>query len=254
MAEDFKSDLKKATISEHLIELRSRLLICLIIFVLSFCICYYFSREIYDFLVKPLSVAYKGKTGLKLIYTNLTEAFFTYMKVSFYAASFLTFPIFILQIYIFLAPGLYKKEKKILLPFLVISPILFIAGAALVYYIIFPVAWEFFLSFEINSPSSDIILKLEAKISEYLSLVTQLVFAFGIAFQLPILLVILSKIGLVSSKSLAKKRRYAIVIIVAVAAMLTPPDILSQIGLAVPVMVLYELSILLCKYFENKKT
>ncbi len=242
---------KQAPLHEHLAELRSRLLLSIGAFFIIFCICYVFAEDIYSFLVKPLADVYDEGQDRRLIYTGLAEAFFTYIKVSFYAALFISFPIIASQIYMFLAPGLYKKERKVLLPFLIATPVLFFAGGAMVYYWIFPLAWQFFVSFE--SSTALLPIQLEARVSEYLSLVINLIFAFGIAFQLPVLLTLLAKVGLVSSSGLIKKRKYAVIAILTAAAFLTPPDVISQIGLALPMLLLYECSIFSCKYIERNR-
>jgi sec-independent protein translocase protein TatC len=244
---------KTYTLQEHLAELRHRLVLSIICFFLSFGVCYYFAHDIYAFLVAPLAHIYEHESGRRLIYTGLTEAFFTYIKVAMYSALFISFPFMAAQFYIFLAPGLYKNEKTMLLPFLIATPILFLAGAALVYYFIFPVAWKFFISFESAGAVGDLPIQMEPKVSEYLSLVINLIMAFGIAFQMPVLLGLLAKVGFVSSAALTKKRRYAIVLIFLIAAFITPPDLISQIGLALPMMLLYECSIFLCKWIESKK-
>jgi len=189
----------------------------------------------------------------RLIYTALHEAFFTYIKVSFWAAMFVSFPFIAMQFWKFVAPGLYKKEKKALAPYLVLSPILFFAGGALVYYFIFPLAWKFFLSFESAGAAGGLPIQLEAKVNEYLSLVMRLIFAFGISFQLPIVLTLLARAGLATSVGLAAKRKYALVMVFVAAALLTPPDIISQIGLAIPIIILYEASIIAVRAVEKKK-
>lgn len=237
---------------DHLIELRNRLMISLGALVVAFGICYVFSENIYAFLVRPL--ADQLGPNRRLIYTGLTEAFFTYMKVAFFAGSFISFPVIATQIYMFMAPGLYRKEKAAFLPFLVASPILFIIGAGMVYYLIFPMAWHFFLGFETAAlGDTGLAVELEQKVGDYLSLSMTLIFAFGIAFQLPVALTLLVKAGILSAQQLASGRRFAIVGIFVFAAILTPPDVISQVGLAIPLLALYEISILMAKHIERKR-
>lgn len=243
---------KTATLREHLIELKYRIMVSLGFFIVAFCVCYYFAGDIYAYLVRPLAESYGTTEGRRLIYTGLTEAFFTYVQLAVYAAIFLSFPVFASQIYIFLAPGLYKSERMVLMPFLIATPILFLAGAALAYFFVFPMAWKFFMSFESLGSSESLPILLEARVSEYLSLVISMIIGFGVAFQLPVLLTLLGKIGIVTSQKLAKSRKYALVIILIIAAFLTPPDVLSQIALALPMLLLYECSIISCKIIEKK--
>ena len=240
--------------TSHFIELRSRLVKSIIFIFLIFVISYIFAEYIYNFLVQPYAEAVKDDLiSRRLIFTALHETFITYLKVAFFSAIFLGSPVLLIQIYKFIAPGLYKNEKKAILPYLIFTPILFLVGGLLVYYLIMPLAIKFFLSFESIGSDSTLPIQLEAKVNEYLSLIMRLIFAFGISFQLPILLNLLAKIGVVNSSYLKRSRRYVIVIIFSVAAILTPPDPITQIGLAIPLLLLYELSIITVKFTEKKK-
>jgi sec-independent protein translocase protein TatC len=244
---------KEMPLLEHLSELRKRLIWSAATFLLAFIICYHFAPRIYDFLAEPLAHAMEAR-GEKpdLIYTALYEAFFTYIKVAIFAAAFVSFPVVAAQLWLFIAPGLYKREKRAMLPFLIVTPILFFAGGALAYYVIFPTAWKFFLSFQNTAPGSDVHIDLMAKVSDYLNLVMKLIFAFGLSFELPVLLTLLGKVGIITSASLKKYRRYAYVGCFILAAVLTPPDILTQCGLAGPLIVLYEISVISVKMVEPK--
>ncbi len=244
---------KPMPLLDHLIELRRRLLWSGAAFIVCFGICYHFSTEIYSFLVQPLAdiLVTKG-ANRRLIFTALYEAFFTYLKVAFFGAAFISFPVVATQVYLFVAPGLYRSEKNAFLPFLLATPVLFVAGAALAYYFVFPAAWSFFLSFETTDGAGGLPIQLEAKVSEYLGLVMKLIFAFGVAFQLPVLLTLLAKVGIISSKGLKKYRRYAYVGMFVIAAIITPPDVITQTGLAVPLIILYEISILTAGWVETK--
>ncbi len=244
----------KSSFVSHLAELRSRLIKSFIFLFLAFAVSYYFSEEIYSFLVKPYSdEVLSNNLNRKLIFTALHEAFLTYLKVAFFASLFITSPIFLTQIWKFIAPGLYNNEKKALLPYLIATPVLFLLGGILVYYLIMPLAIKFFLSFESTANPDMIAIQLEAKVNEYLSLIMRLIFAFGISFQLPVVLSLLARIGFIDSTYLKTRRKYVIVIIFAFAAILTPPDPITQIGLALPLLLLYELSILSVKFLEKKK-
>jgi sec-independent protein translocase protein TatC len=246
-------DDRQLPLLDHLIEFRNRLMYSAIAIFLGFIVCYFFAEHIYQFLVQPLADIYQGQTGRRMIYTGLAEAFFTYVKVAFWAGSFLTFPFVAIQLWLFIAPGLYRTEKRAFLPFLAATPVLFFLGGAMVYYFIFPLAWRFFLSFETPGGNGTLPIELEARVGEYLSLVMKLIFAFGLSFQLPVALTLMGRVGLISADALARNRRYAIVGVFVAAAVITPPDIISQIGLAIPILVLYEISIIAVRMVERRR-
>ncbi|WP_297371073.1 twin-arginine translocase subunit TatC [Acidocella sp.] len=237
---------------EHLAELRKRLIWSGLTFIIAFIVCFHFAPKIYEFLAAPLAHALEAR-GEKpeLIYTALYEAFFTYVKVAVFAAAFVSFPVVAAQVWLFVAPGLYKREKRALLPFLIVTPILFFAGGALAYYVFFPVAWKFFLSFQTMGGGVDI--QILAKVSDYLDIVMKLIFAFGLAFELPVLLTLLGKVGIISSSALRKYRRYAYVGCFVAAAIMAPPDVPSQVLMAGLLIFLFEISVFSVKLVEPKE-
>ena len=246
-------DDRQMPLLDHLLELRNRLMYSSAAVLLGFLVCYFFAAEIYAFLVQPLADIYEGQTGRRMIYTSLTEAFFTYLKVAFWAGAFITFPFVAFQLWMFIAPGLYRDEKGAFLPFLVATPVLFFMGGAMVYYFIFPLAWRFFLSFETGGGDGTLPIELEARVGEYLGLVMKLIFAFGLSFQLPVALTLMGRVGLISSDTLARNRKFAYVGVFVVAAIITPPDIISQVGLGIPIIFLYEISIMMVRLVEKKR-
>ena len=240
-------DESRAPLLDHLLELRRRLLKSVAALALCFGICLYFARPIFAFLVQPLLRAGQGK----LIYTQIFEAFFVEIKVAFFAAMMLSFPIVANQIWQFVAPGLYRNEKRALLPFLLATPVLFLTGASLAYYVAIPVALHFLLGFQGNL--SGVQQEALPGVGNYLSFVMQFLFGFGLSFLLPVLLMLLERAGIVSRKQLVGARRYAIVGAFAIAAVLTPPDVGSQLLLAIPLMVLYELALIGIWFTERSR-
>lgn len=243
-------DESKAPLLEHLIELRGRLLKAIIALLCCFALCFYFSDKLFAFLVQPLKEAF-GPAGGRLVYTKLYEAFFVQVKVALFGAFFLSFPIIANQLWAFVAPGLYAKEKRALLPFLIATPVLFTAGAALAYYFVMPTAFHFFLKFQ--GTSSGLAVEALPSTDAYLTLVMQFILAFGISFLMPVLLMLLNRAGIVSRMQLIAMRRYMIVVAFIIAAVLTPPDVVSQLMLAVPLILLYELTILAIWFTDRRQ-
>ncbi|MDY8110601.1 twin-arginine translocase subunit TatC [Fulvimarina sp. 2208YS6-2-32] len=246
-----------APLIDHLIELRQRLIRSILGFFLAFIICFFFAKELFNLLVVPYQTAFQWAGMMseqaRFIYTAPQEFFFTQVKIAAFGGLFLSFPIISGQIYKFVAPGLYKNERGAFLPFLVATPILFLLGASLVYFFFMPMVMWFFLSMQQTGAGDQAIIELLPSVSEYLSLTMTLIFAFGMVFQLPVVATLLVRAGITSAEGLVNKRKYAIVIAFIVAAVLTPPDPLSQIGLAVPTILLYEFSILAARYIEKKR-
>jgi sec-independent protein translocase protein TatC len=254
-ADDKKVEESQAPLMEHLIELRKRLMWAIAAFFLAFLFCFFFAKELFNLLVIPFkwAVHWAGlpTDKVELIYTAPQEFFFTQVKVAMFGGMLIAFPVIATQIYKFVAPGLYRNEKKAFLPFLFASPILFLIGGALVYFFFTPMVMWFFLAMQQTGPDAEVQISLLPKVSEYLSLIMTLIFSFGLVFQLPVVTSLLVRAGLLTEQGLKDKRKWAIVIAFVAAAILTPPDPVSQIGLALPTILLYEVSIFLARWIEK---
>jgi sec-independent protein translocase protein TatC len=272
--DDADIDASKAPLIEHLVELRTRLMWAVAAFFVAFLICFAFSKPLYNFLLVPYQEAARAQTifdsmirlfwdhpirtaaetPIELIFTAPQEFFFTQMKLAMFGAFFIAFPVIATQVYMFMAPGLYKTEKRAFLPYLFATPILFVLGGAVVYFVAMPLAMKFFLSMQqVETGTDNVQIVLTARVSEYLGLIMTLIIGFGVIFQLPVVLTLLARVGFITSAQLQQFRRYAIVAIFAVAAVLTPPDPISQIGMALPTLLLYEASIFAVRYVERQR-
>jgi sec-independent protein translocase protein TatC len=246
-------DKSQAPLLDHLIELRQRLIYCVIGFIIALVACFFIAQDIFNLLLWPYRWALGDDTNIRLIYTAPQEYFFTQLKIAMFGGLFIAFPLIAIQIYKFVAPGLYRNERDAFRPYLVATPVLFLLGAALVFFFVMPVALKFFASFQQTGGEGQAIIELLPKVSEYLSLIMTLILAFGICFQLPIILTLLGQIGIVTSEQLRSGRKFAIVGVFVMAAIFTPPDPFSQIGLALPLLGLYELAVWSVRWLEKRR-